>query len=350
MPIYFLRHGESEANIRGVFAGQKDDSPLTVRGINQAQEASKKLQDIKIDRIIASPLRRTYETAAAVAKAKGFAVNSIETDPRILEYDMGVFTGTSNKKLTSLELTSAKGAEDAVLFRARILSFLNEYKDLSETILMVSHAGVGRAIEAAKQELDPREFYSVSPYSNGHALLLDLAWLQNMAFQELICASNNNVRVVYDPKYSHAATHFEDTPGLRELVVAVISNMDLEGQVVATYIDMGRTVGTCDVVEIDATDKIVYGVRKNRVDDGLVPFTKSREGKLCPYVAVHLEPLSATTYMLSSAWIGTYSNDDEPFPQSPKATERSVDFWSKHAFVYGSQEIVDGTETSIRPW
>ncbi len=27
--IYFIRHGESEANLKHVFAGQKDDSPLT---------------------------------------------------------------------------------------------------------------------------------------------------------------------------------------------------------------------------------------------------------------------------------------------------------------------------------
>ena len=56
------------------------------------------------------------------------------------------------------------------------------------------------------------------------------------------------------------------------------------------------------------------------------------------------------SYVLSSTWIGTFSGDDEPFPNAPGATEQSKDFWSKRAFVYGSQEIQAGTETSERPW
>jgi len=113
---------------------------------------------------------------------------------------------------------------------------------------------------------------------------------------------------------------------------------------------MGSPVGTCDVVKVDASDEIVYGVRKNRDEDGLVPFTKTRRGEPCPYVAVHLVPQPDKTYALLSTWIGTFGGDDEPFPQAPDANERSKDYWDKHAFVYGSQEIVQGTETSECPW
>lgn len=154
---------------------------------------------------------------------------------------------------------------------------------------------------------------------------------------------------MYDSINSHAATHFEDTPQLESLVREVISNLDLKGQEVATHIDMGRVVGTCDVVDVDEDDKLVYGMRKNRAEDGLVPFVKGRQGGICQYVAVHLLPQPDKTYLLSSAWVGTF-DDDEPFPNSPDANGRSVEFWNKHAFVYGSQEIVAGTETKIRPW
>lgn len=34
--IYFIRHGESEANLKHVFAGQKDNSLLTEKGKEQA--------------------------------------------------------------------------------------------------------------------------------------------------------------------------------------------------------------------------------------------------------------------------------------------------------------------------
>lgn len=168
--------------------------------------------------------------------------------------------------------------------------------------------------------------------------------------QEFLCKSKNGVTVTYDPVHSHAATHLEDTPQLKNLVIELINNMILEDDNIATHVDMGRIVGTCDVVDVDNTDEIVYGIRKNRDEDGYVPFTKSRAGDPCPYVSVHLIKQGDRVYILSSAWIGTFGDDDEPFPNAPNANERSIDFWDKHAFIYGSQEIVKGTETADRPW
>lgn len=167
---------------------------------------------------------------------------------------------------------------------------------------------------------------------------------------ELIGKSKNGVNVAYDPVRSHAAMHFEANPQLKSLVAEAVRGMDLDGEVVKTHIDMGRTVGVRDVVETDDTDEIVYGMRKNCEDDGLVPFTKTREGTPCPFVALHLVPQQDNSYVLSSAWVGTFDNDDEPFPSSPNATENSIDYWNRHAFVYGSQEIVPGTETTACPW
>lgn len=168
--------------------------------------------------------------------------------------------------------------------------------------------------------------------------------------QVLLTASKNGAKVTYDPIDSHAATHFEDTPQLKNLVKELISGLDLSGREIARHYDMGRIVGTCDVVNVGSAEEIVYGVRKNRDDDGLVPFVKNREGDPCPYVAIHLVLQPGGTYMLSSAWIGTFDGDDEPFPLAKDANERSVDFWSRHAFIYGSQEILAGTETNICPW
>lgn len=168
--------------------------------------------------------------------------------------------------------------------------------------------------------------------------------------QSVIATSKNGVKVTYDPVHSHATTHFEDTPQPKDLVKELVSGLELSGEEIARHYDMGRIVGTCDVVNVSSADEIVYGVRKNREDDGLVPFVKNRKGDPCPNVAIHLVPQSDGTYILSSAWIGTFGGDDEPFPLSKDANERSADFWNKHAFVYGSQEILAGTETNIRPW
>ncbi len=174
MAIYFLRHGESEANLVGIFAGQKEDSPLTELGIQQARIAADELKSAKIDRIITSTLKRAYQTARIVAEKLGLQV---EIDDRIIEYDMGALSGTPIRKVTSQELVSSEGAEDPMEFKNRILSLFRQYKDSDETILIVSHAGVDRMIEAIKQGFEPGLFYGLPPCPNAHAFELDLSWL-----------------------------------------------------------------------------------------------------------------------------------------------------------------------------
>jgi hypothetical protein len=174
--------------------------------------------------------------------------------------------------------------------------------------------------------------------------------------QELIGKSKNGVSVTYDPVNSHAATHLKDTPQLKALVIEALQDMTLEDDTIMTDVDMGRVVGTTDVVKTDSTDEIVYGMRKNRTDDGHVPFTKSRPGDPCSHITLQVVRQNDGTYILTSVWIGQLhinesgKEDDEPFPNSPNATSRSKELWSKRAFVYGSQEIIPGTETSACPW
>lgn len=177
MPLYFLRHGESQANLNGLFAGQKENSPLTDLGRQQAQAAAKTLQGRHITAIVSSPLERARQTAAIVANSLG--IKDISIDNRLAEYDMGALTGTPNKgrTVTSKELISAEGAEDPRLFQQRVLDAFAEYSTLPGTVLLVSHAGVGRIIEASKQGLAPDVFYDLPSYPNAQAIELDIDWI-----------------------------------------------------------------------------------------------------------------------------------------------------------------------------
>ena len=175
MAIYFLRHSESQANVDKIFAGQKEDSPLTHRGIYQADAAGKELRTAGIKRIISSKLQRAHQTAERVAVILG--VSEIEIDNRLLEYDMGALTATPHHTVTSLDLVAAEGAEDPNAFQHRVLSLLFELKQENEDILLVSHAGVGRIIEAARQSIAPNLFYDLPAYPNAHAVELELSWL-----------------------------------------------------------------------------------------------------------------------------------------------------------------------------
>lgn len=176
MAVYFLQHGETKANVEAVFAGQRDNSPLTELGVEQARGAGHKLKGANLARIISSSLQRCHDTAKEVARVIG--ITDLRVDDRIIEYDMGSLTGSPYTVISSSEeLVSAEGAEDVFAFQKRVLDFLRDYKDGELNSLMVSHAGVGRIIEAARQDLDPGTFYDLPVYPNGHAIELDLSWL-----------------------------------------------------------------------------------------------------------------------------------------------------------------------------
>lgn len=175
--IYFIRHGESEANLRHVFAGQKDNSPLTEKGTEQAKAEGDKIKamNLNIDTIISSPLIRAHHTAKIVAEMIGHE-KEILIDPRITEYDMGTLTGTPTFEITSKRMISAENAEPIDQFMSRVRSFLDEYKNSDKTILMVAHAGVGRLIETMRVSMNPELFYDLPPYPNAAVIKLD--WLK----------------------------------------------------------------------------------------------------------------------------------------------------------------------------
>ncbi len=96
--FYFVRHGESEANAAGRFAG-RSDSPLTERGRRQAEVVADTLADTKFDRIVATPLHRSLDTAKVIAKRMGMPVE-IERD--LIEIDVGDKTGAAWDEVAAL--------------------------------------------------------------------------------------------------------------------------------------------------------------------------------------------------------------------------------------------------------
>ncbi|MEK7059808.1 MAG: hypothetical protein AAB971_03565 [Patescibacteria group bacterium] len=165
---------------------------------------------------------------------------------------------------------------------------------------------------------------------------------------ELLCKSANDKKIVFDPINSHTATHFSDAPKLRSLAEELLGNMALEGDLIAKDFDIGRVIGDSDVVEINESDEIVYAIRKSREDQGYVPFTKSRPTQPSQMISIYLLRKDNETYELSSIWIGEF--ESPMFPQMENSTEDSIPYWGKHAFVWGSQEIIPGTEITKRPW
>jgi broad specificity phosphatase PhoE len=177
MAVFYVRHGESKSNVEGVFAGGKNDTPLTGLGINQAYEAGLSLKNSDISRVICSPLSRTVEAAEIIADTIGLDANAIELDERFAEYDVGAGVGRQIKGTTSAELVNISGAENPDLFAQRVRSALQYVSTADNNILIVSHGGVGRVIECLRTETDPSEFLDLPGYPNATAIELDISWL-----------------------------------------------------------------------------------------------------------------------------------------------------------------------------
>ncbi|HLF89046.1 MAG TPA: histidine phosphatase family protein, partial [Anaerolineales bacterium] len=93
--ITFVRHAESEGNASGLWQGQSD-YPLSETGRAQARALAEQivLKSKCFDQIIASPLSRAKDTAAAIAEKLNLPV---VTSPIWLERDNGQWAGTTTE-------------------------------------------------------------------------------------------------------------------------------------------------------------------------------------------------------------------------------------------------------------
>lgn len=89
MVLIAVRHGETEWNVQRREMGQLD-SPLTVRGIAQAEALGRRLSGIKFDELYSSDLGRAIQTAEIIATKCG---KQVQLDAGLRERHMGLFQG-----------------------------------------------------------------------------------------------------------------------------------------------------------------------------------------------------------------------------------------------------------------
>lgn len=69
MKVYLVRHGQSVDAAGGLH--QRDNSPLSEKGLIQARQLAERFKEIEIDHIIASPIPRAKQTAEIIADEIG---------------------------------------------------------------------------------------------------------------------------------------------------------------------------------------------------------------------------------------------------------------------------------------
>jgi alpha-ribazole phosphatase len=155
-PILFIRHAETD--MAGTFCGHSDPA-LNGRGLDQLEGLRDKLRAEDISAVYSSDLRRSSETAQAIAEIFGV---SCQVRPRLREIDFGQWEGLAwdeierrdeayaRRWVTEYPQLPAPGGEDFADFERRVLDevrFLSmEAEALGKNIAVVTHAGVLRTV------------------------------------------------------------------------------------------------------------------------------------------------------------------------------------------------------------
>jgi broad specificity phosphatase PhoE len=92
LTLYFLRHGQSEANVHHLFASKKTDPPLSNLGVQQIKSQVEVLKQIEFSALYTSPLLRARQTAEIVGQICGLTPKVIDF---LREVDVGVLDGLS---------------------------------------------------------------------------------------------------------------------------------------------------------------------------------------------------------------------------------------------------------------
>lgn len=99
--VLLVRHGHSSANGEGVLAGRMPGIHLTDQGRQQADRLAERFRDLRVARVVSSPLERCLETAAPLAAAVGLDVT---VDHDLQECAYGAWTGRALKDLAAEDL------------------------------------------------------------------------------------------------------------------------------------------------------------------------------------------------------------------------------------------------------
>jgi broad specificity phosphatase PhoE len=95
MRLYFVRHGQSEANVRMIISNRDLPHGLTELGHQQAAALARSFADVPLAAIYSSPIVRAVETAQIVAAISGLP---FELADALREPDCGIMEGRGDEE------------------------------------------------------------------------------------------------------------------------------------------------------------------------------------------------------------------------------------------------------------
>ena len=179
--LLLIRHGETKWNREYRAQGSKD-SPLTQKGISQAEETRQKLENIKIDAVYSSPLGRAYDTAGIITSGRNLEIIKYSS---IQEINLGPWEGKTVDELKDLnpeqfenfrtrqQQFSLEGAETFLDVQERVVSGVKTILNNNEgkTVLAVSHGIAIKTAEIYFKKMKLSDLQNTKVLGNGNFLI-----------------------------------------------------------------------------------------------------------------------------------------------------------------------------------
>ena len=160
MRLYFVRHGESTANLLREFSNSGSEHPLTAKGAEQARALASSLSDVPIERVYSSPVIRAVQTAQTLADSLHAPLELTEA---LREWNVGIYEGTTDPVGWKLHAqvqddwfvrgdyeSRMPGGESYNEIRKRFVplieSLVQEKSDPDRNVALVGHGGLYTAM------------------------------------------------------------------------------------------------------------------------------------------------------------------------------------------------------------
>ncbi|MCX7662573.1 MAG: histidine phosphatase family protein [Tepidimonas fonticaldi] len=187
--ILAIRHGETAWNRDARIQGQID-IPLNDTGHWQAERTAAALADEPIDALYSSDLSRARQTAEAIARQRGLAV---QTHPGLRERHFGAFQGRTWAELEQAHPDvvhawkarvpdfAPPGGESLLALRARVEAAFAELaaRHPGQAIAVVAHGGVLDILYRAAARVD---LQAPRAWAMGNAAIHRLLWTADSGF------------------------------------------------------------------------------------------------------------------------------------------------------------------------
>lgn len=152
MRLWLVRHGETEANVAGLYSGHAP-TPLTERGIAQAQTLGTLLRNVPVDNVLCSELERARHTTQLILGDREVPVRNI---PELNEMFFGDWEMRHHRDLAREDAenyavwcndwqnATPTNGEGFHAFSQRVERFITQLADYKacQNLLVVSHQGV----------------------------------------------------------------------------------------------------------------------------------------------------------------------------------------------------------------